>query len=125
MDLLDFGRYLSQQRELRGLSRATVATSTKIPLAMITALEEGRLDRLPGRVFIINYVRAYAQVIGLSPEEAVLRYEEVDKSQTVPSPATLERTRKRRAWLILSGVLVVVAGAGYGAFLVLAHRPHP
>jgi cytoskeletal protein RodZ len=125
VDHLDFGRYLSQQRELRGLSRDTVAISTKIPMTMIAALEEGQVGRLPGRVFVINYVRAYAQVIGLSPEEAVLRYEEVDKSQTVLSPATLERTRKRKAWLILSGVLVVIAGAGYSAFWMLAHRPHP
>lgn len=125
MDHADFGRYLSQQRELRGLSRETVAASTKISITLVTALEEGQVSRLPGRVFVIHYIRAYAQVIGLAPEEALLRFEEVDKSQSLPSPAVLERSRKRRAILILSGVLAVAAGAGYGALRMLAHRLSP
>ena len=92
MNYEGFGKYLVQQRELRGLSRDEVARSTKIPLAMIAALESGRVDQLPGRVFILNYIRAYAQVIGVEPDEAILRFEELDTTmKTEPPPAALER----------------------------------
>ena len=47
---------------------------------------------------MLNYIRAYAQVIGLAPEEAVLRYEEVDKTaKPEPPPAALERAAAQAA----------------------------
>ena len=56
------------------------------------------MERLPARIFVLNYIRAYAHVIGLAPEEAVLRYEEVDKADARrPRPAVLEKERRRRA----------------------------
>ncbi len=123
MDYVEFGKYLSQQRELRGLSRDEVSRVTKISPSLITALEEGQVERLPGRVFVVNYVRAYAQVIGLEPDEAVLRYEEVDKATPEPSPVALERERRRRAWFILAGVLLVLGVGAYVALLLSGKVP--
>lgn len=126
MDHVEFGKYLSQQRELRGLSRDEVSQVTKISPSLIAALEEGQMERLPARVFVVNYIRAYATVIGLAPEEAVLRYEEVDKAAPEPSPAALERERRRRAWLALLVLLVVVLGVGgYVALVVTGKAPGP
>src|ERR687892_430256 len=71
VDPAEFGRYLAQQRELRGMTREDVAARTKIPSSLLLALENGEAERLPGRVFVANYVRAYAEVIGLAPEETV------------------------------------------------------
>jgi cytoskeletal protein RodZ len=123
VDYVEFGKYLSQQRELRGLSRDEVSRVTKISPSLITALEEGQVERLPGRVFVVNYVRAYAQVIGLEPDEAVLRYEEVDKATPEPSPVALERERRRRAWFILAGVLLVLGVGAYVALLLSGKVP--
>ncbi|PTL76326.1 RodZ family helix-turn-helix domain-containing protein [Vitiosangium sp. GDMCC 1.1324] len=118
MDHVEFGKYLSQQRELRGLSRDEVSRVTKISPSLIVALEEGQVERLPSRVFVVNYIRAYATVIGLAPEEAILRFEEVDKATPEPSPVVLERERRRRAWLVLGVVLLLVA-LGMGAYVAL------
>jgi cytoskeletal protein RodZ len=123
VDYVEFGKYLSQQRELRGLSRDEVSRVTKISPSLITALEEGQVERLPGRVFVVNYVRAYAQVIGLEPDEAVLRYEEVDKATPEPSPVVLERERRRRAWFILAGVLLVLGVGAYVALMLTGKVP--
>jgi len=123
VDYVEFGKYLSQQRELRGLSRDEVSRVTKISPSLITALEEGQVERLPGRVFVVNYVRAYAQVIGLEPDEAVLRYEEVDKATPEVSPVVLERERRRRAWFILAGVLLVLGVGAYVALLLSGKVP--
>jgi cytoskeletal protein RodZ len=111
VDYADFGRYLAQQRELRGVSRMEVSTATKIPLNLLAALENGERERLPEKVFIVNYIRAYAQVIGLAEEEAVLRFEEVDKatqpSQAVPAKPGARPTRTD--WIaVLVAILVLV-----------------
>ena len=126
MDHVEFGKYLSQQRELRGLSRDEVSQVTKISPSLIAALEEGQMERLPSRVFVVNYIRAYATVIGLAPEEAILRYEEVDKATPEPSPVVLERARRRRAWVALAVLLVVVLGVGgYVALVMTGKAPNP
>ncbi|HEX8706284.1 MAG TPA: helix-turn-helix domain-containing protein [Myxococcaceae bacterium] len=125
MDYVDFGKYLAQQRELRGMSRDDISRATKIPPSLIVALEEGQVERLPARIFVVNYVRAYASVIGLAPDEAVLRYEEVDKATPAPSPAALEKERRKRAWVGLT-VFLFVAALGVYAFLVVTGKlPRP
>jgi cytoskeletal protein RodZ len=126
VDYLDFGRYLTQQRELRGLSREDVVKATRIPASILTALEEGQVDRLPARVFVLNYVRAYATTIGVAADEALLRYEEIDKTlQSTPPPAALERQRKTKALVILAVVVVLAAIGGWGAFLLWGRPHHP
>jgi cytoskeletal protein RodZ len=122
VDHVEFGKYLSQQRELRGLSRDEVSRVTKISPSLIVALEEGQVERLPSRVFVVNYIRAYATVIGLAPEEAILRFEEVDKATPEPSPVVLERERRRRAWWVLGVVLLVALGVGAYVALVMSGK---
>ncbi|HEY0839496.1 MAG TPA: helix-turn-helix transcriptional regulator [Vulgatibacter sp.] len=71
-----FGRYLVQQRELRGLTPDDVIRVTKLSPVAVHALETDRFDRLPGRTFVVGYLRAYASCVGLNPDEVVLRYDE-------------------------------------------------
>ena len=73
-DYLDFGRYLQLQRELRGLSVDDVARQTKISPTLVSALESGQAERFPERVFVLNYVRSYAQAVGLKPDEVLSRF---------------------------------------------------
>lgn len=110
MDHLEFGRYLAQQRELRGMTRDDVAAQTRIPAALLHALESGQAERLPEKIFVLNYIRAYAQTIGLSPEEAVLRYEEIGGgSGPHATPAELEKQRRGHAFKVLALVLIGLA----------------
>lgn len=125
MDHVDFGKYLSQQRELRGMSREDVARATKIPPSLISALEAGQVERLPSRIFVVNYIKSYAQVIGLAPEEALLRYEEVDKATPAPTPAALERERRKRAFIGLGLFLAVALAGGVYAYLVFTGKLPP
>ena len=110
----EFGLFLSQQRQLRALSRDEVARLTRIPVALVAALEEGQSDRLPERVFVVNHLKAYAQALGLSPEDVLNRFYEIPG--TVPptevSPSTLETVRRKNAWLMLGLVVVLMALAG-------------
>lgn len=116
MDYVNFGRYLTQQRELRGMSRAEVATATKIPANLLAALENGQVERLPERVFVLNYIRAYAQVIGLATDEAVLRFEEIEKSAREVSPEATPGPQKRTP---RAAALMVLALAAIVALVLL------
>jgi transcriptional regulator with XRE-family HTH domain len=66
-----FGENLRRERELRGVSLREIADGTKISLRFLQALEEDRLDVLPGGLFPRAFVRQYAQFLGLDPEKAI------------------------------------------------------
>jgi len=55
------------------MSKEEVAAATKISTSVVTALEEGDHKRLPGKVFVVNFVRSYALAIGLEPEDTVFK----------------------------------------------------
>jgi cytoskeletal protein RodZ len=122
-----FGRFLSQQRELRGLSRDAVAQATRIPPTLIAALEDGLPQRLPERIFVLNYIKSYAQVVGLSYDEAVTRYEEIDGVQAAPeaSPKELEKRRRKRAYVSLAVFTVLAAIGTYAAMVFYGELPNP
>jgi hypothetical protein len=66
-----FGDCLRRQRERCGISLEAIARATKVPVALFAGLERGDCSRWPGGVYSRAYVRAYAQLIGLDPDEAV------------------------------------------------------
>jgi cytoskeletal protein RodZ len=110
-----FGHYLNQQRQLRALSLEEVAKATRVPLEHLRALEEDRLDDLPGDAFAVGYIRNYARCIGLSADEAVLRYQEVRRNSAAPAAPARP---KRPVGLIASLTLVVCVLAALGAMLL-------
>ncbi len=126
-DYPEFGRFLTQQRELRGLTREDVAKSTKIPPTLVAALEDGQSDRLPERVFLQNLIRAYAQVIGLSADDAITRWHEIPGVAREPetTPKVLEKQRKSRAWKTLLFVALGLVVAAYVFFVVMGQLPPP
>lgn len=110
-DYAGFGRYLRQQRELRGLTVEAVAQSTRIPPTLLGALEEGHAERLPERVFLLNYIRSYAAAVGLSADDAVARFEEIPGAPRPAEfdPAALEQARRERALTVAAVVAAAVA----------------
>lgn len=127
-DYVGFGRWLRLQRELRALSIDDVTSKTKIPPTLVDALEEGQAERLPERVFVLNYIRSYASAVGLSPDEAVNRFQEIPEAPKAESfdPAALEKDRRERAsstmWLTIASVVLVAAALGLNAMYELALR---
>jgi cytoskeleton protein RodZ len=65
-----FGENLRRERELRGITLREIAESTKISARFLQALEEGRVDVLPGGLFPRAFVKQYAMFLGLDPERA-------------------------------------------------------
>jgi cytoskeleton protein RodZ len=68
------GQWLRERREARGISLEEIASATKIVPRYLEALENDRLDLMPGGFFVKGIIRTYAQAVGLDPEEALGRY---------------------------------------------------
>lgn len=73
----DFGAVLRRERERRGVSLEDVAERTKIGLALLDGLERGDLRRWPSGIFRRAFIRAYADAIGLAPDEVAAEFERV------------------------------------------------
>jgi cytoskeletal protein RodZ len=103
--LAAFGRWLSQERELRGLSREEVVRATRLAPAVVQALESGETSQVPPRAYAVGVLRTYAAAVGLDPDEVVLRYEEAWPAPLHPGP---DEARRRRA-LLRAGVALAIA----------------
>lgn len=64
------GARLRARREQLGLSLDDVETSTKIRVHYLAAIESGQPARLPGPVYAVGFARSYAELLGLSGDEA-------------------------------------------------------
>jgi cytoskeleton protein RodZ len=110
------GEFLRRERELRHISLDDVAERTKISRRYLAAIEEGQYDRLPGEAFIRGFIRAYAQSVGLDPEDALLLYTQERVVQEAPSiraqrVAQESRGRDTHSLLWLAVAAVIVVGA--------------
>ncbi len=72
--MASFGENLRRERELRGVSLREIADATKISVRFLRALEEDRLDLLPGGLFPKAFVRQYARHLGLDAERYVAEF---------------------------------------------------
>jgi cytoskeleton protein RodZ len=71
------GEFLRGERQARGISLQQIAADTRISMKMLQAIEEGDGEQLPAPVLIKGFLRAYAQRIGLDPEDVILEYQDL------------------------------------------------
>jgi cytoskeletal protein RodZ len=69
-----FGENLRRERELRGVSLRDMAEATKISTRFLQALENDRVDQLPGGLFPRAFLRQYAKHLGLDAEKIVAEF---------------------------------------------------
>ena len=112
------GARLRAAREVKRLS--VHATTTKVPVGALDALEEDDVARLPGGIFSRGFVRSYAAAVGLNPEQTVRDFvAQLPAHESATDAVSDDRPhgdhRSTRQWLVaglvLGGVLVCSAGA--------------
>ena len=132
-----FGSWLRHQREARSVSMREIADNSKISLRYLEALEQDRFDVLPAPVFARGFLREYARVVGLNPDEVVNLYlvaieerAEGHRRLERPKPARPESSRSAPSSLgygLLLGLAVVlfVGIAALLSFLAERRRAAP
>jgi cytoskeletal protein RodZ len=116
---------LKRERELRGISLKQISEETRIGVRFLQALEDDRVDIIPGEFYRRSYLRAYARYLGLDEDRALNAY---DLSRKDKSSQTEVESRSKDAvgfpalprWLKWVG-----ASIGIGLPLVLLLRAMP
>jgi hypothetical protein len=99
-------------REHYRLSLEDVALATCVRRAYLAGIEDMRMDQLPARPFVVGYVRAYAEALGLDPDRAAarLKMEYPDDHQPLRAPVGVAKESDRRLRpVILTCLMVVLA----------------
>lgn len=115
------GASLRQAREETGQALGAAAAALRIRRPHLEAIEEGRFRELPGRVYAIGFIRAYADYLNLDADWVIDRFnEEVapggsDPDLNFPEPPTRAETSYRR----ILAAAAALAAVGYGGWYYL------
>jgi cytoskeleton protein RodZ len=124
----DFGARLREARERRGVNLRAIADATKISVGTLEALERNDISRLPGGIFSRSFVRAYAEQVGLEPEQTIAdfitQFPHDSVTQGHPRTRSLvdeldDRPRRGRTARRAALAALLLAGAGawyFGVF---------
>jgi cytoskeleton protein RodZ len=124
---LAVGATLRCRREALGLDIADVAAALRIKPAYLVALEAGRIDALPGAVYAIGFVRAYADHLGLDGSQVLRCFKResallaAKPDLTFPIPLG-ERSVPGGGMLLVALILAICA---YGAWLYMSNDEAP
>src|SRR5262245_23087677 len=140
-----FGDRLRRQRQRKNLSLTEIAEITKVGASHFAALERGDCSRWPGGVYNRAFIRAYAQAVGLDPDETAAEFADcheppppvaavdpagvAEKTTTTPSllririepdPYETEKRAVRIVVLVMADLMAVAALAGAGVLFTPA-----
>lgn len=81
------GRRLRRERERRQIALASIAANSKISVSLFADLERDDVSRWPSGIFRRSFIRAYAQAVGLDPDETTREFLERFPDPNNPKPA--------------------------------------
>lgn len=111
------GSELRGARERLGWTLPEIAAGLRIREAYLDAIEDGRIDDLPGAAYAVGFVRGYATVLGLDPDQIAHRYRaETPATQKAeldfPTPV-LRRGVPAGAVVLMGAILAIVGYIGW------------
>jgi cytoskeleton protein RodZ len=137
------GEELKAAREAKGITLSDIAEKTRISHTFLKAIEQDNYSVIPGDIFVVGFIKAFAKEVGLDPIEAAQRYKElriplretppVQQVQQAPKPSVLSMTgeAKRRIRgkggilkMVIAGLVVGAALTGL-AMLLTQEKPAP
>ncbi len=125
---------LKRERELRGISLKQISEETRIGVRFLQALEDDRLDVIPGEFYRRSYLRAYARYLGLDEDRALNVYDFSRKDKSAHGEAEsgpgaplspLSPLRSSSSPPLPSWLKWVGASLGIGLALLLLLRAMP
>jgi cytoskeletal protein RodZ len=117
-ELAAFGAFLRDARERRGKTLQQVASETRIPWRHLDALEQGRLDQVPGGMYRRAEVRAFADAVGLDRGVALAHLEHVLEHQDavdLPHVRTPLPEPRARNWTVYLALALLTAATLWAA----------
>lgn len=99
---MDTRKNLHRARVARSLDLSRVSALTALSPWIVRKIDDGRYEELPGGLYARSYIRAFAEAVGVKPDEALKDVEALLpgapdplptlRAQTGPTPGELLRT---------------------------------
>ena len=86
-----FGPRLRMERERRRITLDSIAANTKISVGLLKDLEQDNVSRWPSGIYRRSFIKAYAQAIGLDPDNIAREFLERFPDQEAFGPVQEER----------------------------------
>lgn len=106
------GADLRAARERVGWSLSQMADALRIRYQYLEALEEGRINELPGKAYVLGFMRTYATALGLDPNEIARRFKaeaaEVNEQTVLTFPVPVPERGVPAGAVVLLGVVLAV-----------------
>ena len=120
------GETLRRERMNRQLALEDISCSTKISTRFLQAIETEDFNSLPGLIFTRNFVRQYANYVGLDPEPLLDKLPRFNlDTAPLPDPPTRKRSSILNsgwsamigpaAWTVLAGGVALAAYVHFGS----------
>ncbi|WP_068672340.1 RodZ domain-containing protein [Oceanobacillus sp. Castelsardo] len=94
---MDIGARLKEARVSKGLSLDELQEITKIQKRYLAAIEEGKLEILPGKFYARAFIKEYADAVGIEPSELLEEHkEEIPETKEESSPAEYSRMQRSK-----------------------------
>lgn len=116
------GEQLRRHRELSGLTPADVGIRLRLRTCVIEALENDDYKQIPKLVFARGYLRSYAKILGLSANDIVQKFDQLQLTETsteVCSPLRNSfrkpqtREHSKLPWIMLAIAVIIFVIAGF------------
>lgn len=93
----EIGNFLRERREARGISLIEVEKDLKIRKKYLQALEEGTINIIPSKTYLIGYLRNYSKYLGIDEKninQIIQTYKNLEKQKN-----SLKETKKESIYL--------------------------
>jgi cytoskeleton protein RodZ len=108
-----------------GLDIDYVAQILRIRPAVLTAIEKGEFDQLPGPAYAVGFVRSYATYLGLDAEALVVRFKNettaIARRPHLEFPLPIRDSRVPTGPLLI--ICILLAFITYGGWYYLSAKP--
>ncbi|WP_066193681.1 MULTISPECIES: helix-turn-helix domain-containing protein [Gracilibacillus] len=111
------GERLKQEREQKKMSLEDVQKSTKIQVRYLDAIEQEKFNVMPGSFYVRAFIKEYATVLGLDPDELMEEYKSdlpfEQQEETIPlsrmsSSKSVSSGKTSRVFSFMPTVIVVL-----------------
>ena len=113
------GQDLRKARQRKGEDLAHISAILKIRKDHLDALEESNFGALPGRAYMIGFVRTYAEYLGLDAAACVERLKTEIAGRGDNREGTVQMSSPRERWLPPGGIVFAILlglAVAYGAY---------
>lgn len=124
----NIGDMLKTRREELGLTLDEVSQRLRIRLVFLKALEDGRIDQLPGVAYATGFLKAYAELLKLDSDALVKRFRHENQANIekpkLMFPAPVPKSGIPAGVIVFFSLLIMV-GAYIGWYKMSDHHQMP